>query len=308
MMSWRSIFITKPCKIHIEHYNLIVSNEDGDNLITLDSVASIVIETTRATITTYAISKLAQAGVAVLYVDKKYNLNAITLPFHTHSTFSKIVHSQIDISKPLKKQLWQEMVKAKIKNQASVLKYFNREESSKILYNYAKDVKSNDDNNVEAQAAKVYWSKLFENFARIHKGADDVRNASLNYCYAIVRSAVARSLTNAGLMPSFGIHHQNYFNAFNLADDIIEPYRAFVDIHVKLTLLKYDDEVLTSQIKQEYVNILNLVYADIDNGTSNIRTAIDTTVQSLQKCVLQKDISHLVLPSINFEKYEDECV
>ena len=307
-MSWRSIFITKPCKIHIEHNNLIISNEDGDNLVTLDSIASIVIETTRATITTYAISKLAESGVAVLYVDKKYNLNAITLPFHTHSTFSKIVHSQIDISKPLKKQLWQELVKSKVKNQASVLNYFNREKSSKILYEYAKSVKSNDEENVEAKAAKIYWSELFENFTRVHKGADDVRNASLNYCYAIVRSAVARSLTNAGLMPSFGIHHQNYFNSFNLADDMIEPYRAFVDLHVKLTLLKYDDEVLTSQIKQEYVNIMNLEYIDIDGGISNLRTAVDTTVQSLQKCVLQKDVSCLILPSINFEMYEDECI
>lgn len=307
-MSWRSIFITKPCKLYIEHNNLIVSNEDGDNLVTLDSIASIVIETTRATITTYAISKLAEAGVAVLYVDKKYNLNAITLPFHTHSTFSKIVHSQIDISKPLKKQLWQEIVKSKVKNQASVLEYFNREKSSKLLYEYAKSIKSNDEDNVEAKAARVYWSELFEGFSRLHKGADDIRNASLNYCYAIIRSAVARSLTNAGLMPSFGVHHQNYFNAFNLADDIIEPYRAFVDLHVKLTLLKYDDNVLTSSIKAEYVNILNLEYVSIDGGLSSLRTAIDTTVQSLQKCVLEKSISYLTLPTISFERYEDECI
>ena len=307
-MSWRSIFITKPCKIHIEHNNLIVSNEDGDNLVTLDSIASIVIETTRATITTYAISKLAEEGVSVLYVDKKYNLNAITLPFHTHSTFSKIVHTQIDISKPLKKQIWQELVKAKVKNQASVLNYFNKEQSAKILFNYAKNVRSNDEENIEAKAAKIYWSELFENFVRIQKGAEDIRNASLNYCYAIIRSAVVRSLTNAGLMPAFGVHHQNYFNPFNLADDMIEPFRAFVDLHVKLTLLKYDDEVLTSQIKQEYVNILNLEYANIDGAISSIRTAIDISVQSLQKSILANDVSLLVTPTIDFEKYEDECI
>lgn len=307
-MSWRSIFITKPCKIHIEHNNLIVSNEDGDNLVTLDSIASIVIETTRATITTYTISKLAEEGVAVLYVDKKYNLNAITLPFHTHSTFSKIVHSQIDIKKPLKKQIWQELVKAKVKNQASVLEYFNRENSAKILFDYAKEVRSNDEENIEAKAAKIYWSELFENFARIQKGAEDIRNASLNYCYAIVRSAVVRSLTNAGLMPAFGVHHQNYFNSFNLADDMIEPFRAFVDLHIKLTLLKYGDEVLTSQIKQEYVNILNLEYANVDGGVSSIRTAVELSVQSLQKTILENDISLFVMPTINFEKYEDECV
>ncbi len=307
-MSWRSIFITKPCKLHVEHNNLIVSNEDGDNLVTLDSIASIVIETTRATITTYAISKLAESGVAVLYVDKKYNLNALTLPFHTHSMFSKIVHSQVAIAKPLKKQLWQELVRAKVSNQADVLAYFNRTQSANILYAYAKSVRSNDEENIEAKAAKIYWSELFDNFARIQKGAEDVRNASLNYCYAIVRSAVMRSLTNAGLMPAFGVHHQNYFNAFNLADDIIEPFRAFVDLHVKLTLLKYDDKVLTTAIKAEYVNILNLEYATIDGGLSGLRTAIDTTVQSLQKCILEKNVSFLKLPSINFEKYENECV
>ena len=287
-MGYKSIFISNPCKIHIKNDNLIVCVEGIDNLIALDSIASIVIETTRATITTYAISILASAGVAILYVDKKYNLNAITLPFHTHSTFSKIVHSQTAISKLLKKQLWQEVVKSKIKNQASVLNYFNRDKSSKILYNYAKEVKSNDEDNVEAKSARIYWSELFSNFTRLQKGAEDIRNASLNYCYSIVRGAVARSLTNAGLMPSFGIHHQNYFNSFNLADDMIEPYRAFVDLHVKLTLLKYDDKVLTSEIKQEYVNILNLEYADIDGGISNIRTAIDTTMQSLQKSILEK--------------------
>ncbi|MCB5267551.1 MAG: type II CRISPR-associated endonuclease Cas1 [Candidatus Cloacimonetes bacterium] len=307
-MSWRSIFITKPCKIHIEHDNLVVSNEDGDNLVTLDSIASIVIETTQATLTTYAISKLAEAGVAVLYVDKKYNLNAITLPFHTHSTFSKIVHSQIAISKPLKKQLWQALVKAKVNNQASILQYFNKEKSANILYEYAKRVKSNDEENVEAKVARIYWSELFENFARVQKGANDVRNASLNYCYAVVRSAVSRSLTNAGLMPSFGIHHQNYFNAFNLADDFIEPFRAFVDLHVKMTLLKFDDEVLTSKIKQEYVNILNLEYAVMEDGISNLRVAVDTTIQSLQKCILEKDVTYLALPRIDFEKYEDECI
>lgn len=307
-MGYKSIFITKPCKIHIKNDNLLIRQEGIDNLVVLESIASIVIETTRATITTYAISKLAEAGVAVLYVDKKYNLNALTLPFHTHSTFSKIVHSQINISKPLKKRLWQMLVKQKILNQASVLDYFQKEKIAKVLKIYANDVKSNDEDNYEAQAAKLYWNELFENFMRIQKGAEDVRNASLNYCYAVVRSAVARSLTNAGLMPAFGVHHQNYFNAFNLADDIIEPFRSFVDLHIKMTLLKFDDAVLTSEIKIELVNILNLEYAEVDNGISSLRVAIDTVVQSFQKVVLENDIKMFLLPEINFQKYEDECI
>lgn len=307
-MSFKSIFISNPCKIHIKHDNLVVTVEGEDNLVALDSVASIVIETTQATLTTYAISKLAEAGVAVLYVDKRYNLNAITLPFHTHSMFSKIVHAQIDATKPMKKRFWQELIRKKVANQAAVLNYFGAHQSSQILYQYADSVKSGDSDNVEAKAAKLYWSEAFENFTRVQKGAEDVKNASLNYCYAVVRSAIMRSLTNAGLMPAFGVHHQNYFNAFNLADDIIEPFRPFVDLHVKLTLLKFDDEVLTTNIKIQLVNILNLEYAEIDGGVSNVRIAVDTTVQSLQKSILEKSAEYLRLPNIDFEKYEDECV
>lgn len=307
-MGFQSLFITNPCKISIKDDNLVISNDDGQFKIILDNLVSIVIETTQATITTYAISRLAEEGVSILYVDKKYNLNAITLPFHTHSTFSKIVHSQIDISKPFQKKLWQELIKQKIYNQASVLEYFKKEKEAKELYTYVNYVKSGDTDNVEAKAAKIYWSGLFDNFVRIQKGAEDVRNASLNYCYAVVRSAVARSITNAGLMPSFGVHHKNYFNPFNLADDLIEPFRPFVDLHIKQTLIKYDDPVLTSQMKPEYINILNLEYVDIENNISALRVAIDTVVQSVQKSILQKNIDFLVLPKIDFQRYEDECV
>lgn len=307
-MSFKSIFITNPCKISIKNDNLIITVEDQDNLVALDSIASIVIETPRATITTYAIAKLAESGVSVLYVDKKFNLNAITLPFHTHSTFSKIVHAQIDISKPLKKQLWQEIIRAKITNQSAVLGYFNKDSSARLLKQYAASVKSGDSDNDEAKAARIYWGELFENFIRVQKGAEDIRNASLNYSYAIVRGAVSRSLVNAGLMPSFGLHHQNYYNAFNLADDLIEPFRPFVDLHVKYTLLKYDDEVLTTPIKSEFVNILNLEYASYEGSISNLRIAIDTAVQSVQKCYLENSPEYLRLPSIDFEKYENECV
>ena len=208
----------------------------------------------------------------------------------------------------MKKRLWQAFVKSKITNQAAVLGYFNHADAVKMLGSYAESVKSDDADNAEAKAAKIYWNELFENFMRVQKGAEDVRNASLNYCYAIVRSAVARSLTNAGLMSVFGIHHQNYFNAFNLADDVIEPFRPFVDLHVKLIMLKYDDEVLTSAIKAEYVNILNIEYAIVNGELSSLRTAIDLVVQSLQKCMMEKTLDGLLLPAIDFEKYEDECV
>jgi hypothetical protein len=109
-------------------------------------------------------------------------------------------------------------------------------------------------------------------------------------------------------MSAFGLHHQNYFNAFNLADDMIEPFRAFVDLHVKMTVLRFDDKVLTTALKAEYINILNLEYVQIDGGVSNLRVGIDICVQSLQKVILQNDTRLIIMPSIDFQKYEDECI
>jgi CRISPR-associated endonuclease Cas1 subtype II len=166
-------------------------------------------------------------------------------------------------------------------------------------------VKLDDEDNVEAKAARLYWSELFNGFIRIQKGADDLRNSSLNYTYAILRGAVIRSITNVGLMPSFGIHHQNYFNAFNLADDLIEPFRAFAELHIKSILRKYGNEKrLNPFLKSKYIELLNLEFVDIDNQISSVRVAIDILCKSFQKVILENDISLLKLPKVNFSRYE----
>ncbi len=303
-MGYKSIFITKECKIHIKNNNLMITQNKKDNSISLDSIASIVIETQKATLTTYTISKLAEFGVVVLYVDSKYSLNAITIPFHKHSLFSKIVHNQIKIKNTLKRKLWREIIKSKIFNQAEVLKYFDKRDTAKRLSGLSKIVKLDDSDNIEAKSAKLYWSELFDKFIRIQKGAEDIKNSSLNYTYAILRSAIIRSITNAGLMPSFGIHHQNYYNSFNLADDLIEPFRAFADLHVKSILDIHNNKELNPFLKSKFINILNLECIDMDDKLSSLRVAIDITCSSFQKCILEDNLSWLILPKINFEKYE----
>ena len=176
------------------------------------------------------------------------------------------------------------------------------------LYKLADDVLSGDSKNCEAQASRVYWSGLFEEFSREGEGAIDIRNSALNYGYAIIRSAVARSMVGVGLMPSFGVFHRNYFNAFNFVDDLIEPYRPFVDMHVKILLADFDtEEFLTTEIKAMLINLINIECVDIDGGLSSVRTAIDTTLQSVQKVILKKDVNHLVLPSVEFEAYMKNC-
>ena len=307
-MSWKTLFISNPCRLSIENSNLLITIDGEKHSVCITDIATLIIETNQATITTSAIAKLVKNGVVILGVDEYFMPSSITLPFHSHSLYSKIVHAQVSMSEPLKKRLWQKIIVSKIKNQANILSIFDMPIKERRLNKLADDVLSGDSTNCEAQASRAYWSCLFEDFLREGEGAIDIRNSALNYGYAVIRSAVARSMVGVGLMPSFGVFHKNYFNAFNFVDDLIEPYRPFVDMHVKILLAEYDtEEFLTTELKAELINLINIECVDISNGLSSLRTAIDTTLQSVQKVILQKDIEHLVLPSLNFEKYMKNC-
>ncbi len=258
-----------------------------------------------------AMSKLTKKGVVILGVDEYFMPSSITLPFHSHSLYSKIVHAQVSMSEPLKKRLWQRVIVSKIKNQAYILSIFDMPIKEKRLNRLSEDVLSGDSSNCEAQASRIYWSYLFDDFLREGEGAIDIRNSALNYGYAVIRSAVARSMVGVGLMPSFGIFHRNYFNAFNFVDDLIEPYRPFVDMHIKILLAEYDsDEFLTTELKSEIINLINIECVNVSDGLSSLRVAIDSTLQSVQKVILKKDISYLILPKLNFDAYMKtyECI
>jgi len=286
-------------------------SKDGENhLICIRDIATLIIESQQVLITTRAIAALSKQGIVILNIDTDYMPVAITLPFHSHSLYAKIVHAQTAMSEPLKKRLWQKIIVSKIQNQAYVLSLFDEDTKAKRLQKLAEQVTSGDKNNCEAQASRIYWSGLFEEFFRETEGAIDIRNSALNYGYAIIRSAVARSMAGVGLMPAFGIFHRNYFNAFNFVDDIIEPFRPFVDLHIKIMLSDIEEEFLTTETKAKIINLINLECVQIDNGLCSLRTAIDTTLKSVQKVILEKEIKYLQLPSINFEAYmkQYECV
>ncbi len=307
-MSWKTLFITNPCKISIDKSNLLITINGEKNSICITDIASLIIETNQVTLTTAAISKLAKNGVVILSIDDYFMPSSITLPFHSHSLYSKIVHAQVGMSEPLKKRLWQKIIISKIVNQAHILSIFDNPIKQKRLLKLSKEVLSGDSTNCEAQASRIYWSSLFNNFSREGEGAIDIRNSALNYGYAIIRSAVARSMVGVGLMPSFGVFHRNYFNAFNFVDDLIEPYRPFVDMHVKILIADMNEnEFLTTELKARLIDLINIECVEIANGLSSLRTAIDTTLKSVQKVILQKEIEHLVLPSLNFEKYMKNC-
>ena len=199
--------------------------QEGTVRLPLEDVAWIVLDTSQATLTTPLLSACMSAGVAVTICDATHTPSGVALPFHRHHHQAAVAALQAKVSVPFRKRLWQSVVRVKILNQAAALRACGR--SGGTLEAMVARVGSGDPTNTEARAAREYWRALFPLFTR--EGESDLRNAMLNYGYAVMRAGVARGLVAAGLLPAFGIGHASKSNAFNLADDMVEPFRPFVD-------------------------------------------------------------------------------
>ncbi|MCA9233521.1 MAG: type II CRISPR-associated endonuclease Cas1, partial [Planctomycetales bacterium] len=171
------------------------------------------------------ISACMDAGIVIVFSDARHTPSGLALPFHRHHRQSAVAAVQLGLNLPLKKRLWQSIVATKIENQAACLEICGK--SAEALRAMTKLVASGDPQNVEARAAREYWSLLFPEFIRSDEG--DLRNKMLNYGYAVVRASVARALVASGLLPCIGLFHNSATNAFNLADDLVEPFRPIVD-------------------------------------------------------------------------------
>jgi len=209
------------------------------------------------------------------------------LPLDGHSLQNERFRSQLDASLPLRKQLWQQTVQAKIRNQATLLAYVLQEPVPNMLA-WARQVKSGDSENLEARAAAFYWRNLFiplPGFTREREGS--APNSLLNYGYAILRAVIARALVSAGLLPTLGIHHHNKYNAYCLADDIMEPYRPYVDqLVVELCQDGYPSE-LTKELKAELLTIPTLD-VEMEGQRRPLMVAAAQTASSLQQCFAGK--------------------
>lgn len=224
-MAWRGVHITQPSRLSLADGQIVVARDDGDVRLPIEDVAWLVIDTPQVTLSTALISACMDAGMVLIITDRTHTPSGMILPFHRHHRQAEIAAMQTAVSAPLKKRLWQTIVQMKIANQAAVLNGCGQNASA--LLAMMRLVGSGDPDNTEARAARAYWPRLFVDFVR--EDANDKRNALLNYGYAVVRSAVARALVAAGLLPAFGVNHASITNAFNLADDLVEPFRPFVD-------------------------------------------------------------------------------
>jgi CRISPR-associated protein Cas1 len=226
-MAWRGLHISKAARLALADGQIVIDQEDGKVRLALEDIAWIVLDTPQATLTSALLSACMEAGIALIATDASHMPSGVVLPFHRHFRQGGVAAAQADLGAPLKKRLWQAIIQRKIQNQAAALDALGCQGAGPIR-EMARHVGSGDPDNVEARAARAYWQSLFVDFRRSDDG--DSRNMLLNYGYAIARSAIARALVAVGLIPALGLKHASVTNAFNLADDLIEPFRPFVDI------------------------------------------------------------------------------
>lgn len=250
----------------------------------VEDVGVVVLDHKQITITSGLLEALLENNCAVITCDSKSMPIGLMLPLYGNTTQNERFRKQLDASLPLKKQLWQQTVQMKINNQASVLQQCANEEI-RCMRVWANDVRSGDPDNLEARAAAYYWKYLFGMIPEFTRDRNGIYpNNLLNYGYAILRAVVARGLVASGLLPTLGIHHHNRYNAYCLADDIMEPYRPYVDELVFNIVQEYGHDLeLTKELKEKLLSIPVLDVC-IGNKRSPLMVAVGMTTASLYKC------------------------
>jgi CRISPR-associated protein Cas1 len=299
----RTICIENPAHLKCRDDQLVLSykgikgmEDIPEKTVPVEDIGILLLEHHQITISHYLLDRLLLNNTAVITCNATHHPSGMFLNLHGNTVQSERFQAQVNASEPLKKQLWQQTVKAKIMNQAALLDKYKV--PAEILKTYSQQVRSADADNNEAKAAAYYWKNLFPPawmFYRKRDGAPP--NNLLNYGYAILRACVARSLAGSGLLPTLGIFHRNRYNAYCLADDIMEPYRPFVDAVVRSIVDETSHvETLTPELK---TTLLKIPAMDVmlEDDTSPLLIAVQRTAASLARCFLgeEKKILYPVL-------------
>lgn len=284
----RTLYFGNAAYLSLKDNQLVVKKPNEEvRTAAIEDIGFIILDSPQITITNALIGALLENNCAVLNCGKTHLPEGLLLPLAGNTLQSERFNAQIEASLPLKKQLWQQTIQQKIVNQAAVLRHVHGLEAKNMLV-WANSVRSGDADNREAVAAAYYWKEMFPNipdFARDRNGTPP--NNLLNYAYAILRGIVARALVASGLLPTFGIHHHNRYNAYCLADDIMEPYRPIVDKLVVSVITEIKDypKDLSTEIKAKLLQI-PVLDCFIDGERSPLMNAVATTTASLAKCYM----------------------
>ena len=291
-MTWRSVVISRPAKLKRDHYSLAIEQEQTA-CVPFEDIAVIVLNHREITLTHPVLSACGEYGISLFATGDTHHPSGVFLPYLSHSRATRWLRLQLDLPRPVAKQTWASIVRRKISNQATVLRMTGRDGAER-LDSYVRRVRSGDPDNLEGQAAFFYFTQLFgKGFQR-----DQARftNAALDYGYAVLRGAIARGLVAHGLMPSIGLFHASEQNAFNLADDVIEPFRPLVDLFVYRMIPQPDDE-LHPEDKAALVSLLN-VDMGMPRGRMSVLSAIEQMVESLARIYDGGDDSLIELPVV----------
>jgi CRISPR-associated protein Cas1 len=281
----RTLFFGNPAYLSTKNEQIVIlypNKEQETKTVAIEDIGIVVLENQQITITNGLLEKLTTNNVALINCNQQHMPIGLLMPLNGHTMQTERFKNQINASVPLKKNLWQQTITSKIRNQAGLLK--ERGIPMRKMELWAKEVTSGDALNHESRAAVYYWEKLFklDNFTRGQKELPP--NNLLNYGYAILRALTARALVSSGLLPTLGIFHRNKYNAYCLADDIMEPYRPYVDLIVCHILETEDNaEELTIAIKKELLSISSIDVV-IDGKNSPLMVAMSRTTNSLQEC------------------------
>lgn len=284
----RTLCFSHPAYLSLRNGQLIIKLESHDDepekqaTVPLEDIGFVVLDHKQITITHGALSALVSNNAAVVTCDDSHMPVGLLLPLEGHTVHSERFQDQLGASLPLRKQLWQQTVQQKIRNQATLLHKLHGIEVGNMR-KWAGEVLSGDSTNLEGRAAAFYWSHMFPSIPDFTRSRDGIYpNALLNYGYAILRAVIARALVGSGLLPTLGIHHHNRYNAYCLADDVMEPYRPYVDQLVVQTMAECSDVEVTTEIKRRLLTIPTLE-VHIGGQRSPLMVAASQTSASLAR-------------------------
>lgn len=286
----KTLYFGNPAYLSLKLGQIIIRRPEDQNgteeltkTVPIEDVGIVILDNRQITITQALLEELLANCCAVISCDKHHLPTGLFLPLESNTVQNERFNEQIKASLPLKKQLWQQTIAQKIMNQAEVLKLATGETHGNMMAWSAK-VRSGDPDNLEGRAAAYYWKTIFPEFPEFVRGREETPpNGMLNYGYGILRAVIARAIVSSGMLPTLGIHHHNRYNAFCLADDIMEPYRPFVDKTVLDILKNVPSGELTQDAKTRLLNI-PAVEVIINGKRRPLMVAASTTTASLVKC------------------------
>ncbi|MCA0310910.1 MAG: type II CRISPR-associated endonuclease Cas1 [Proteobacteria bacterium] len=292
-MVWRSVVINQPAKLKREHFALVVEQAQSAR-VPFEDIAVIVLNHREITLTHPVLSACADYGIGLYSTGDNHQPNGIFMPFLPHSRATRMQRLQLQLDKPTTKRAWAAIVRAKIGNQARCMELLGRGDAER-LHSYVRRVRSGDAGNLEGQASSYFFPQVFGR--GFHRSQAGWVNAALDYGYAVMRGACARALVQHGMLPSLGLFHSSEQNAFNLADDLIEPYRPVVDLHVAQQPIKPDDADLQPADKVALIGLLNVDVA-MPRGRMSVLASIEQAAEALARLYDGGNEQMLELPGL----------